>query len=301
MEGFIKQLQELDRVFWGIQVYRLFLDLLIGFLFFSIVLQFLGASILYSLPPTILYLLILATREILARDVLGGVEKEYPELNERLKTAYDNRGTEGNVIVEDLLSSVSKTMENVSSSSFLSSGGLAVRVYITLVLVFLLLSVSFIDIRNIAAGLMNPDLMKNNYLLNALANGSITFGDQSRWEMNPNYTAEDPNKLGAEPGGEQPGYSEGPIPGVGGGVGSSENPNIYGDPSAASLGDSSVHIELHPEYGGSIHIEESNQQLSGSGVDIGQVESSQQCEDCIVGPEYEEIVRRYFEKLLEGG
>ena len=55
---------------------------------------------------------------------------------------------------------------------------------------------------------------------------------------------------------------------------------------------------MNPDYGGSIEIRETG---SGEEVnyEVGEAESAEACRDCQVGPENEDLVRRYFKKLTE--
>jgi hypothetical protein len=60
------------------------------------------------------------------------IEKKNPELHEKLRTAYDN-ANEGNLIVADLLSSVSSKIAVIASSALLIKGKLVIGVVLILV------------------------------------------------------------------------------------------------------------------------------------------------------------------------
>ncbi|TQD23524.1 hypothetical protein [Methanolobus vulcani] len=60
------------------------------------------------------------------------IEQQYPELSERLRTAYDNAGVE-NLIVSDLVSTVSSGISKISSSTLLIKGKLIFGLIIILV------------------------------------------------------------------------------------------------------------------------------------------------------------------------
>ncbi|WP_340818490.1 hypothetical protein [Methanolobus sp. WCC4] len=60
------------------------------------------------------------------------IEEKYPELHERLRTAYDNAGVE-NLIVTDLLNSVSLKIKQVASSALLVKGKVVFALIIILV------------------------------------------------------------------------------------------------------------------------------------------------------------------------
>ncbi|WP_342305317.1 hypothetical protein [Methanolobus sp. ZRKC5] len=71
--------------------------------------------------------------------ILLVVEEKYPNLQEKLRTAYDNRDTD-NIIVKDLLNIVSSGISKVQSSAFLR------RRRLTLGLVLILISASTLGI-----------------------------------------------------------------------------------------------------------------------------------------------------------
>ncbi|VVB94053.1 Uncharacterised protein [uncultured archaeon] len=62
------------------------------------------------------------------------IEDKYPELNERLRTAYDNRD-ESNVIIESLKSYVSEMLGKVSASQLFSKSRIAAKIIVTIVFI----------------------------------------------------------------------------------------------------------------------------------------------------------------------
>lgn len=62
------------------------------------------------------------------------IENKYPELEERLRTAYDNR-SETNIIVESLKSYVSDALNGVSSSQLLAKGKIISRILVAIIFI----------------------------------------------------------------------------------------------------------------------------------------------------------------------
>ncbi len=62
------------------------------------------------------------------------IEDRYPELKERLRTAYDNRD-ENNIIVKSLINHVSDALNKVSSSQLLAKNKIAAKILVTIILV----------------------------------------------------------------------------------------------------------------------------------------------------------------------
>jgi len=301
MMDVLDKLKEAKIVFLGLRAYKLLLDFIIGFLIVAVLLQLLGVSMILAVAPAALYFIVQLFREGRKINIIRHLETSYGGLRERLSTAYDNRAG-SNLIVEDLMNDVSVRLEDVETSSFVESKALTSRTVATVVLTFILLTVTVLNIRGLILGVIN----ENTDLSNAVNNAKERYGNEfqammgQRWEGS-NWSAEnEEEKLGAQPGGSRPGYGQGPIPGTGFGVGSESSADIYGKASAASIEGKNIDFQLHPEYGGNIEIRESDGRVSANDFAITNVESADTCTDCAVGPEHEEIVRRYFEKISEG-
>ncbi|WP_319507911.1 hypothetical protein [uncultured Methanolobus sp.] len=108
--------------------------------------DFAGISIAFETVALALisgFLALILTFLIHRRDDRTGililVEEKYPNLQEKLRTAYDNRETD-NIIVNDLLNAVSSGISKVQSSAFLK------RRRLTLGLVLILVSASTLGI-----------------------------------------------------------------------------------------------------------------------------------------------------------
>jgi len=73
--------------------------------------------------------------------VCASVGAAYPELDEPLKTAYDNRGVE-NVVVGDLAEMVTAEMDEIAYSSFLNRKRITSRVVLIILLALFIVSLA---------------------------------------------------------------------------------------------------------------------------------------------------------------
>ncbi len=300
MSDLNSKLMEAKAVFWSMKFYNIVLDFLVGFLFSALVFLLAGIGLLYAVLPALIYSAVRFFKEYRNRSLVRRLEGKYDRLDERLQTAIEYDGMR-NVIVEDLVSDVTRRMDAIESSSFLDSKAVSKRVYTLIVLSFILLTAVMLNLRAFVFDSLD-DLLENTGLegLEDLAGKAGTEFDMltgNRWE-NSNLTAEDKEKLGSQSGGERPGVSEGPIPGVGGGIGGESNQEIYGEASSASIEGRDVDFRLHPEYGGEIEIRETGGSVRDNTFNLEDVQSAEECVECVIGPEHEEMVRRYFEKIL---
>lgn len=302
MDNLSNPILEAKTVYWSIKAYNAALDFITGFMFFAVVCQITGLSLLYAVPPAILFTLIQLGRQWRGCDLIGELEGKYDNLDQRLQTAIEYRGAR-NIIVDDLMSDVVKRMDNVETSIFLNSKDLSRRIMTIVILSFVLLTVTALDLRTLAYDSMNY-LLDSAKLKDAAQNvaGKAGAGFQlltgNRWEKSNWTTDQSKDKLGANPGGTNPGVSQGPIPGKGSGTGDTAKKDIYGDAKSANIAGQDVDFKLHPEYGGDIEIRETGSQSQVRAPTADDVQSVDECQDCTVGPDNEEMVRKYFEKIL---
>jgi hypothetical protein len=292
---------EAKAVYWSIRLYMVLLDLLVGFMLFAVIFQVTGVSLLYAVVPAFLYAVIQLIRQYQGGDLVRQLTGKYDNLDQRLMAAVEYQGVR-NIIVEDLTADVTKRMDDVETSTFMNSKALSSKVYALVVLAFLLLTATVLDMRSLAFDGLNLflDTTNSRDALNSIAGQAGTGFDVlmgNRWE-NSSLQAQYKDKLGAQPGGDRPGVSEGPIPGKGSGTGSDSMKDIYGDAKSASLAGRDVDFRLHPEYGGDIEIRETGGGAKQKEFRMDDVSSVEECAECVVGPEHEEVVRKYFEKIL---
>jgi len=302
MQILSKKLTNVNVFMWVVRVYKSVFDFFIGFLATSIIFEVLGVRLFYALFPAFLFSLAKIYQEYKASNIVSNLKGKYDGLDERLDTAIEYQGTR-NVIVEDLVTDVVKRMDHIESSSFIVTPTISKRVYAVAFLSFLLLTTSVLDLRSFVFDGLNQ-LLDSTDLRDALESSAGKAGFEfetalgRRWEQSNWSTEKEEEKLGAQSGGERPGVSEGPIPGVGGGTGQESGDDIFGQAQSANILGQDIDFRLHPEYGGEIEIRHTTGRRSTPQFRLDEVESVEECEECAIGPEHEEMVRTYFEKII---
>jgi hypothetical protein len=159
MEDFLDKLQKARVGFFSRKRLVFFLDLITIFstfyaLFIIINLEYLlGKSSIPSsipitiIPPTVSIIIAFITATLLHKkdkktNVIRLIENKYPELNERLSTAYDNRN-ESNIIIDSLKNFVSESMTSVSPSMLLSKSKIISKIMITIIFLAGMTFISF--------------------------------------------------------------------------------------------------------------------------------------------------------------
>jgi len=303
VETLNKKIGEVAFYSWSFFLYYILLDFLVAFLLGALIAQFIGISLVLPVIFAVVFAFFRLIQKRKAVDIISKLAGKYENLDERLETAIEYKGTR-NVIVEDLLGDVSKRMDMVETSTFLDYPLMRKRVVTLVVLCFLLLAVSVLNLRTAAFNALDFAINSVNMgdTLNKVMNGETgTVFDTltgNRWEESNWSNDKDKNKVGAQSGGNRPGISEGPLPGSGSGTGGEGPKDIYGTASSASIQGKDVDFKLHPEYGGDIEIHETGGTPQANKFNLEDVSSVEECVDCVVGPEHEEMVRRYFEKIL---
>ncbi|HEY9206293.1 MAG TPA: hypothetical protein VIO58_10275 [Candidatus Methanoperedens sp.] len=151
MSDFLDKLLKIRSGFFGKMRLIMILDLIIIFsIIYSIFIilnagYFLEKSIpnsqipVSAIPPVLAVFIAIIGAYLLHRkdkrmNVTLLIEKKYPELDERLRTAYDNRD-ESNVILESLKSYVFETLDKVSVSQLFAKGRIAAKIMITIIFI----------------------------------------------------------------------------------------------------------------------------------------------------------------------
>lgn len=289
-----RKLTEIGKACWEIHVFEVIVNAIIIFLALFIVLELLEVPAYYSLALSVLYLIAHALYRVHNRQVIGIVVKEYPSLDERLQTAYDNRGRT-NIIIKDLTSDVGKRIDKIRYSSFLATKRFVVKSFI---IVFLTFTIVGMDILAFEGFILGLELDGNIWDSIKERIPTITNGDKwgtEGFDVGNYSTGEEEEEVGGEGGGQEPGMNEGPQTDKGGGAGASPDPEIFGEPSSAKISGQDIKMEMHPEYGGRIDIKESTfkkvdkefPQVEGKGYETPEQEPV----------EYRELIRTYFESL----
>lgn len=171
MEDFLEKLLKIQSEFFKRMRLLFILDLLSIFSIFYalfIILQaeyFLRKTSLYPqfpiaiIPPVLAFIIAIIGAFLLHRkdrkkNVTLLTENKYPELKEKLRTAYDNRN-ETNVIVESLKSLVSELLTGVSASKLLSGRVIATKIILVIIFISLAALVSFNPDYRVPPGTLN--------------------------------------------------------------------------------------------------------------------------------------------------
>jgi hypothetical protein len=143
MYKFINRVIEIKNILnhlWLIDtVLDIVIILLTGFLF----IPYIGISPYWIIIPIFLYIVV-SSRYNFKKNIVALIEEKYPELNERLRTVYDNKESE-NVVLETLAESVLTDIEKIKYSSFFETKKLGMRIAIIFLLVTFLISTSIIN------------------------------------------------------------------------------------------------------------------------------------------------------------
>lgn len=302
MDLITPRLEEVRRVISRLKLFTLILDSLIVFILSSIFFVLFGIEIILAIIPSLIYFILRSISVVRDGRDMNVIEKKitqrYPSLDERLQTAYDNR-ERSNLIINRLISGVSERMDNISYSSFVEGKNISLKVFIIIFLLFALLTINFFHIREVSLN-FQKDLSKfiDTSLSTSTENDKGFLGNGGEWERGKESSEYEQEKIGGESGGRIPGFSEGPIPGMGSGVGETPSSDIYGAPSSARIEGQDIEMEVHPEYGGEIEIRDVNEEVNTGEFKLPEeIKASSAPEQEPV--KYEEIIRKYFERLSQ--
>lgn len=300
MEKYLtSEFDELNKLSAKIRLLETLINSAIILLAGAIIMQFFSIPVFYALLPGFAYILISISNTKQCSITVDKISEKYPEIEEQLKTACDNKDKK-DIIVTSLLSDVSTGMDKMQYSSFFEAGRMTIRILIVVFLSFILLSTNLINFAD-TNSILNRNL---NFLINLgdldiIGNSKDSGAGRNQWEVG-NYTSpKEMEKAGTEGGGQRPGVSQGPEPGRGGGTGEDPNKNIYSNPSSAKIEGKDIKMEMHPEFGGEIEIKDTSQDTTPGEFSISSAKSAKTPEQEPV--EYQAVIKRYFERLLEEG
>jgi len=143
MYKFIYRVIEIRNILEHLWLIETVLDIVIIILAGFLLMPYVGISPYWMIIPIFLKLII-SLRNKSRKNTVALIEEKYPELNERLRTIYDNKENR-NVVLENLAESVLADIEKIKYSSFFETKRLGIRIAIILLLVTFLVSTSIID------------------------------------------------------------------------------------------------------------------------------------------------------------
>ncbi|PWB56933.1 MAG: hypothetical protein C3F06_00120 [Candidatus Methanoperedenaceae archaeon] len=143
MYKFIYRVIEIKNILDHLWLIETVLDIAIIILAGFLLRPYIGISPYWMIIP-ILIKLIVSLRNKSKKNTVALIEEKYPELNERLRTIYDNKENR-NVVLENLAESVLEDIDKIKYSSFFETKRLGIRIAIILLLVTFLVSSSIIN------------------------------------------------------------------------------------------------------------------------------------------------------------
>jgi len=147
MKQFRYAVSEINNTLNSIILFDVFLSTVILFLIIYLVLLVIGYSGLYSIIPSLIYLAVMMaikSRENKVRTV----EKKYPMLDERLRTAADNVHLE-NEVIDELDRELIGEIKDVETSSFLDTRKSSMKIITSITLCFIILLLASFEIQPI--------------------------------------------------------------------------------------------------------------------------------------------------------
>ncbi|HLC65887.1 MAG TPA: hypothetical protein VJI46_07235 [Candidatus Nanoarchaeia archaeon] len=196
MKGFLRVIREVNLVIDSIIVFDMLLNSLIFFLALYLVSVLIGLYPFYSAIPAAMFFIITTYLGFDQSKALL-VEQKYPNLNEKLRTAFDNAYVE-NEVVDDLEEEVTDDLRNVRVSSFIDRKKTAYKTSAIVALCFVILLAAAFGIRFIDVNLLVSELPE---FLTAGAGLSPESGDTpaaGAGESSDIYGKEKLAELGAE-------------------------------------------------------------------------------------------------------
>jgi len=137
MKKFSKVLKEINFTFNNIILFNSFLNAFLIFLVLYLLLSFFNFYQIYSLVPAALYFIVNLYKGITEKHLIT-VEKKYPFLNERLRTARDNIKIE-NPVVDELKSDIIRDIKKVEVASFFNQKKQSYKILLSIILCFLII------------------------------------------------------------------------------------------------------------------------------------------------------------------
>ncbi len=277
------------------------LDTLIVFGFFAIIFRVFGIYAHLAVIPSLAtggFSLILKLRRL---HVLETTVKKRPSLDERLQTAKEN-AEEDNIIARDLTQEVAKRIDVTPTSIFIGKAIITRKILASLVLFFLFLTINFINIEDLG---FNPSKYLDQNIIKSIEDATgfgISRNNYVSADEDDNFQTKnkiEDQTIGGRSGGKQPGVSEGPLPGKGGGTGM-DSGDIFGEETDIDLEGRDIGMEMQMDYGGKIEVkniesgDKSENYYPGEGPDG---ESSAQASQEPL--EYQSIIQKYFKTLQE--
>lgn len=263
MKSFVKVVQDINAGLNKILLFPAILNALILFLFAYLILSLIDFLAFLAFIPAAAYFGYALYRKSRINKIRL-VEIYYPELNEKLRTAADYANAEG-MVVDELHQEVAEDIKRVYTSSFFETGKNSTKIVLSIILCFLILFFSSLNLPIDDYKMKLQDLLQD--VTEAISAGGSAFSGNS------------------------------PAAGRGG------KEDIFGDKSLAELGKRELEVEIKPAtFDLNIrNVGEAEELPFASGTfppDAIITAASTYQEN--IPREQQEIVKNYFKKLTEG-
>lgn len=166
-QNFISKLNDHARLTKKIIFFDSVFNVLILFLVFAVIFSLIESIefkylAIISIILSIIISFILFLKKIKSYDILKKISRKYPDYEECLNTAYDNKEKD-NVIIRGLMRDAASEMREVDAAVFFNKKQITLKVFLIIFLSFLLLSFTFVT-----------ESMAINNLLNEGSTGNHT-------------------------------------------------------------------------------------------------------------------------------
>lgn len=166
MKRFTKAVEDINFSFNNVIIFTNVVNSIVILLVCSLVFTLFRYNIAYALIPSILYFGVSTAGKIRQKHYMD-IEKAYLLLEEKLRTAVDYKDVE-NPFVDDLHKEVIRDLKGVSISSFFASKAVSYKIFISLILSFLIVFLAmnnvYIDFSELVNGFNNIKPAKYSYL-----------------------------------------------------------------------------------------------------------------------------------------
>lgn len=194
--------------------------------------EYLPNSIIKIITPVLALIIAIVGALLLHKNdhkvnVLLITEKKYPELKEKLRTAYDNRN-ETNVIIDSLKSLVLSGLTVVSASKLLSTGVIITKIVITVIFISAATTVS-----------LNPE----KYTIPPETITNFTNAGTGNTEEETNMTIDAGSRPDDQTGADKNGSG-----------------NLFGKPKIASLEGKNIDLTIFEGTGSGYNVKEASQE-----------------------------------------
>ena len=274
MDGFEERIHANLIKMRKISLFRYALIFITSLLVAFLILFILGVWVYLAFIPACLIVVVLY---LLGRRYLNPIkemERGNPVLEERLRTAYDNREKD-NIITRGLVREVSYDLNDVSGDAFINMKRVNTYVAVSIIVVFILLFLLFAGFGGLGLG------------------GLFGAGGGGRGGTQGEGSGTGGGGGGMADVGDMESSQETSI-----GQGPPEN--IYGDQSIAQIEGQDMELEMHPEYGEYGDFDMRGDEGGADEIRKGFVQATaaeSYTENIPV--ELESVVRKYFERLAE--